>query len=144
MYLDSAIIVKLFIAEPDSGFYASLVDGRTDLTVSALSLPECRSALARKVDEGEITHEEYLDACAGIDEIFTGRLGINVAGVDNETLRLAALLIERCRGRVALRALDAVHVATCLKHGISPLATNDRIMRKAAGVLQLTLTPLPQ
>jgi len=144
MYLDSAIIVKLFIPEPDSGFYASLVDGRADLAVSALSLPECRSALARKLDGGEITQDEYREACGEMDEIFSGRAGIAVAGVDNDILQLAALLIERCQGRVALRALDAVHIATCMNNGNYPLATNDKTMRKAAEALQVSLAPLPK
>ena len=70
MYLDSAIIVKLFVAEPDSGFYASLLDGRTDLAVSALSLPECRSALVRKLEGGEITQDEYSEICGEMDGFF--------------------------------------------------------------------------
>ena len=95
MYLDSAIIIKLSIKEPDSEFYVSLVDGRTDLVASALSLPECRSALARKVHEGEITQNEYAESCEAVT-------------------------------------------------GAKPLATNDKIMRKAADELQIELTRLPR
>ena len=95
MYLDSAIIVKLSVAEPDSEFYATLVDGRTDLTASALSLPECRSALARKVESGEISAEDYAEACDAVEEMLSGNSGIAVAGVDDEILNLASAIIER-------------------------------------------------
>lgn len=144
MYLDSAIIVKLAIAEPDSNFYASLVDGRIDLSASVLSLPECRSALARKVDSGEIAHREYTDAWKMVEEMFSAYSGISVMGVENETLELASVLIERCRGKVALRALDAIHIATCMTAKAYPLVTNDKIMRKASEVLSIPLAPLPK
>ena len=144
MYLDSAIIIKLSIKEPDSEFYVSLVDGRTDLVASALSLPECRSALARKVHEGEITQNEYAESCEAVDEMLSGDSGITVSNVDNEILILASTAIERCRGKIALRTLDAIHIATCMKTGAKPLATNDRIMRKAADELQIELTRLPR
>jgi len=144
MYLDSAIIVKLAVAEPDSEFYMTLVDGRTDLVVSALSFPGCRSALARKADSGEITQNEYTEACEVINEMLSGYSGITVADVDNDTLDFSSTVIERCRGKIALRTLDAIHIATCMKISAQPLATNDKIMRKAAEVLQIALAPLPQ
>lgn len=144
MYLDSAIIVKLTIAEPDSGFYVSLVDGRTDLFASALSLPECRSALARKIDGGEIVHGDYAEAWTIVEEMLSGHSGISIMDVENEVLELASLIIERCRGKVALRTLDAIHIATCMNAEAYPLVTNDRVMRKAAETLSIPLAPLPE
>jgi hypothetical protein len=44
----------------------------------------------------------------------------------------------------ALRTLDAIHIATCMKTGSFPLVTNDKMMRKAAEELQILLAQLPQ
>ena len=60
MYLDSAILVKLVVREPDSDFYADLVDGQPSVRSSELAMPECRSALLRKWRQGQIdawTHD---------------------------------------------------------------------------------------
>ena len=143
MYLDSAIIVKLLVAEPDSGFYVALTDGRVDLLASTLSLPECRSALARKVDGGEISLGDYAEAWKEAEEMLAGHSGLSVITMGDKTLKLASVLIERCRGKVALRALDAIHIAACMNAEAYPLVTNDRLMRKAAEVLGVPLTPLP-
>ena len=143
MYLDSAILVKLATAEPDSGFYVAMVDEQFDLFISALSLPECRSALARKLDSGEIDPNEYAEAWAAVEEMFFRDVGISVIGMDDKILERASDIIERCRGKVALRALDAIHIATCMCAEAYPLVTNDRIMRKAAEVLDVPLAPMP-
>jgi len=42
MYVDSAVLVKLVVREPDSGFYADLLDGQRAVIASELSIPECR------------------------------------------------------------------------------------------------------
>ena len=144
MYLDSAIIVKLLVAEPDSGFYTTLVDGRADLCASVLSLPECRSALVRKVDGGEISLSDYAEAWEEAEEMLAGHSGIHVISMRDEVLKLASALIEQCRGRVALRALDAIHIATCMNAEAYPLVTNDRLMRKAAETLKVPLAPMPE
>ena len=49
IYLDSAILVKLYTEEPDSEHSRNLVGSRTDLATSSLALPEVRSALRQKV-----------------------------------------------------------------------------------------------
>jgi hypothetical protein len=54
MYLDTAILVKLLVREPDSDFYVSLVDGQP-VWSSQLVLVECFSALLRKERERAIT-----------------------------------------------------------------------------------------
>jgi len=144
MYLDSAVIVKLSVPESDSGYYTALVDGLADLVASALSFPECRSALVRKLDSGEITPDGYSRACEVVEKMLSGNSGINVVDIDNDILRLASTAIERCRGKAVLRTLDAIHIATCMKTGSYPLVTNDKIMRKAADALEIPLTPLPQ
>ena len=53
MYLDSAILVKLLVREPDSMFYADMVDGQIAWSAE-LALSECFSALLRKEREGAV------------------------------------------------------------------------------------------
>ena len=54
MYLDSAILVKLVVREQDSDFYADLVEGQFAVCSSELAIVECRSALLRKKEQGQI------------------------------------------------------------------------------------------
>ncbi len=54
MYLDSAILVKLVVREPDSIFYFKLLDGARGLRSSELAVTECRSVLERKRQQGEL------------------------------------------------------------------------------------------
>jgi predicted nucleic acid-binding protein len=54
MYLDSAILVKLVVREPDSFFYAEQIDRQTDVWSSQLAVTESWSALFRKQREGVI------------------------------------------------------------------------------------------
>lgn len=62
MYLDSAILVKLVVREPDSEFFADLVDGQTGACTSELAIAECRSAFARKKRECSLDSEGYASA----------------------------------------------------------------------------------
>jgi predicted nucleic acid-binding protein len=135
--------VKLSTLEPDSGFYAAMLDGRTDLSASVLSLPECRSALVRKMDGGEIIQSEYAEAWKIIEEMLSGHSGISVLSIENEMLERASDIIEQCHGKVALRTLDAIHIAACMCANAYPLVTNDKLMRKAAEVLNVPLAPIP-
>ena len=50
MYLDTAILMKLLVREPDTDFYAALADGQPAWS-SQLMLVECLSALLRKERE---------------------------------------------------------------------------------------------
>jgi predicted nucleic acid-binding protein len=54
MYLDTAVLVKLLVREPDSSFYANQAQGQLVWTAD-LALTECHSALLRKERRGAIT-----------------------------------------------------------------------------------------
>jgi hypothetical protein len=54
VYLDTAILVKLLVREPDSAFYADLVEGEI-VWSSQIIVTEAFSALLRKEREGGIT-----------------------------------------------------------------------------------------
>jgi hypothetical protein len=54
MCLDSAILIKLVVLEPDSFYYADCVDGQADLCSRQVALTEVWSALLRKEREGAL------------------------------------------------------------------------------------------
>jgi predicted nucleic acid-binding protein len=141
MYLDSAILVKLVVREPDSLFYAGLVDGQSGVWSSALALTECWSALCRKVRDGDIDLPTRGEAWERF-EAAVGAQRLQLQPVTQPVLRLANRFIGQCDGRVALRTLDAIHLASCECCGAGLLLTSDRVMRQAAAVLGLALGPV--
>lgn len=141
MYLDSAILVKLVVREPDSGFYADLVDGRTDLCSSELAVTECWSALLRKRQEGAVDSDTRLQAWERLERHWSRGGGLSLRPVDRGVLQQANRIMESVAPRAMLRTLDAVHMATCVLAAAYPLVTNDRVMRKAAAFLRIPLSP---
>jgi predicted nucleic acid-binding protein len=141
MYLDTAILVKLVIKEPDSLFYADLVDDQTSVWSSQVALTECWSALCRKEQEGEIDSLTRRTAWDMVEShIRDGSLRLQP--VIEPILRRANAIIEQCLPRVPVRTLDAIHLASCELSGAYPLMTNDRVMRKAAECLNIPLGPV--
>jgi len=142
MYLDSAILVKLVIREPDSFFYADQADGQPHVWSSQLAVTECWSALFRKQREGAIDARARRMAWQKLDRYFTDGL-LGMIPVDQAILDRANRIISRCHPKVALRSLDAIHLASCEAVDAFPLLTNDRHMRTAAAHLRFPLGPLP-
>lgn len=141
MYLDSAIIVKLVVREPDSLFYAEQVDMRDGVCSSALAMTEVWSALSRKTQEGSIDTKTKHHAWRLFEDHISGG-ALHLHAVTTPILRMANRMIELCGKRVAVKSLDAIHLATCEFYGTMPLMTNDKIMRSAAKILGLALGPL--
>ena len=61
MYLDTAILVKLFVAEPDSEFFGRMVDGQP-VCSSAIAYTELWSALLGKERAGTIETQQRVRA----------------------------------------------------------------------------------
>ena len=68
---------------------------------------------------------------------------IRLEPLSEATLKKANHLLEQCHPRVALRSLDALHLAACDQLQEWPLCTTDERMRQAAAVLRFPLSPLP-
>jgi len=139
MYLDTAVIVKLLVREPDSDWFNTALLGQ-HFETSELALAEVRSALLAKERAGHITSPERVRA----GEKFLGM-------TDDDLVRLLPLnrlVLERaiaiqlaCHPRIPLRTLDALHVATCDLHRCGALSTTDGRMRAACEQLAITLLP---
>jgi len=143
MYLDSAILIKLVLREPESEFYADVVEGRRDTQSSELAITECRSALVRKRRQGEVDALTCDGAWKRLQAFWSRGGGLALHPVTLSVLLEAGDLIDRCGGHAPLRTLDAIHLATCLRAHVVPLVTNDVVMRAAAGVFGIPLHPLP-
>jgi len=68
---------------------------------------------------------------------------IRLEPLSEATLKKANHILEQCHPRVALRSLDALHLAACDQLQEWPLCTTDLRMRQAAEVLRFPLSPLP-
>ena len=142
MYLDTAILVKLVVREPDSLFYAGLVDGQIGLCSSQILLTEVWSALCRKERERAIDAETRRQAWTRCERYVQGG-ALLLEPVTGTVLRRANAIIERCHPAVPVRTLDAIHLASAEIGASWPILSNDRCVRAAAQCLRLPLGPLP-
>ena len=141
MYLDTAIVVKLLVREPDSDFYVALADGQPAWS-SHLVLGECFSALLRKERERAIDREHRRRAWRQVvADVAAHRLGL--VPVTASLVERAHAILDVCHPAVALRSLDAIHLASAERCQSWPLCSNDARIRAAATKLGLPLTQLP-
>ena len=139
MYLDSAIIVKLLVRERDSEFFDTALSGQV-LDSSELCLTEVCSALLSKERAGSITAPERRRAMARFQEMVADE-ELRLFALDPRALQRASAILEACHPKVALRTLDALHVATCDLHECDALCATDQRMRSAAAQIALKVFP---
>jgi len=123
IYLDASALVKIVVAEPESGALLAFLRSRPDRMSSALSLTEVPRALRRAHFDGAVRRraQRVLARLALVD-------------VDRRILSAAAALEPS-----ALRTLDAIHLATALvvREDLDGLVTYDRRLAAAAERLDL-------
>lgn len=139
MYIDSAIIVKLLVKEELSDFFQDAL-ANVVLYSSELALVEVGSALLSKVRTKSISEKQRLVA----REMFQHKIAdeqIVILSLDARVYSKARSLIEFCHPDVALRTLDAIHLAACDIAQELPLCATDSRMRAAAEKLGIPLFP---
>lgn len=139
MYLDSAIIVKLLVREPDSEWFARNLSGHS-FDTSELALTEVCGALLFKERDNQITSDERDRAMEKFFSMVDDEL-IALHPLNRRVLDRARAIQLACHPRVPLRLLDALHVASCDLHHNGTLATTDRRMRAACAQLGIALVP---
>ena len=139
MYLDTAILVKLLVAEPDSEFFQDSLSG-LPLSSSELALTEVWSALLAKERKNVISARQRAAAWRVFNERVQAR-EIVLHPLNGVVLKKANHILERCHPAVPLRTLDAIHTAACDLSQDFPLCTTDKRMRDAAGVLGIPVFP---
>ena len=141
MYLDTAILVKLFARESDSEFFGKLTDGE-NISSSVLSFTEFYSALLRKERSGELNPTQRHAAWDSFEKSLEEERLV-LAPFGPALFKKANRIMEHCNPKVALRSLDALHLATCDQLQDWPLCTTDVRMRQAAELLRFPLTGMP-
>ncbi|MFZ9920351.1 MAG: type II toxin-antitoxin system VapC family toxin [Terrimicrobiaceae bacterium] len=139
MYIDSAIIVKLLAKEELSDFFQDELS-ESVLYTSELSLVEVGSALLSKVRTKSISEKQRLIA----RELFHQKIAdeqIVILPLDSPVYSKARSLVEFCHPTVALRTLDAIHLAACDISQEFPLCATDSRMRAAAATLGIPVFP---
>lgn len=130
IYLDSSALAKLYVPEPESDTLEAFLRGRRDLIISELAITEVLSAVARRRREGMLTAHQALEIrdaiLADADSGSFHRLDMSPV-VHREAERLL-FHVES----VALRTLDALHVAVALLGSATHVVTYDVRMRNAS------------
>ena len=139
MYLDSCIVVKLLVVEPDSGLFIRSLEGQP-LVTSELAQAEVFSALLARERAGKISAADRRRAWKELN----ARIGdgeIKIEPLNSIVLRKATHCLEHCHPKVPLRTLDAIHLATAdLCHDF-PLVTTDARLRDAATLMGFSVFP---
>jgi predicted nucleic acid-binding protein len=139
MYLDTSIIVKLLVSEPDSESFIHSLEGQR-LTTSELALTEVFSALLARERAGKIGVSDRRLAWAE----FEARIAdeeIKIEPLNSIVLRKATQCLEFCHPSVPLRTLDAIHLATADLCQDFPLVTTDVRLAQAARTMHVPVFP---
>ena len=137
MYLDSCIILKLLVVEPDSEFFIGALEGKP-LVTSELAQTEVFSAMLARERAGKISAADRHRAWREFEERIDAK-EIHVEQMNSLVLHKARHLLERCHPEVPLRTLDAIHLATAdLCHDF-PLVTTDGRLREAATLMGFSI-----
>lgn len=139
MYLDSAIIVKLIVREPESDWFARNLSGHS-FDTSELAVAEVCAALLFKERGEDITTAEREKATEKFFSMMDDEL-IVLRPLNRKIIDRARAIQVACHPRVPLRTLDALHIATCDLHHLGTLATTDRRMRAACEQFAIALVP---
>jgi predicted nucleic acid-binding protein len=139
MYLDTSIIVKLLVTEPDSEFFIRSLEGQA-LTTSELAQTEVFSALLARERAGKISAGDRRLAW----KEFQARIAseeIKIEPLNSVVLRKAMHCLEFCHPPAPLRTLDAIHLATADLCQDFPLATTDARLANAAQTMHIPVFP---
>ena len=137
MYLDTSVLVKLYVREPDSQAVEQIVSGQR-LLCSELVYAEFWSALLAKERAGVLTPDMRQRVWHVFEHHLLDDL-VELVELDGIVVREAAEMMARVFPRVPLRTLDALHLATFAAVDAGPLFTKDQRMLDAARLLGLPL-----
>jgi predicted nucleic acid-binding protein len=102
-----------------------------DLWSSELALAEVRSAIFIKERSGQVSVNQRKSALARF-EVMHAEETVRLHPLNAAVIRHASGLLECCHPEVALRSLDAIHLATAIMHPRGAICTTDGKLRAAA------------
>ena len=142
-YLDTSLLVKLYIKEAESPVALRLLRSNPlEPMISWLSEVEMAAALeARPLRSGSRISDAQLRIA--YDKFRSEKTsGIyRLVPLDSVTFDLARSLAERYGRQLGVRALDVLHVAAALRNGAVAFATFDARQAKLAEAAGLDLLP---
>jgi predicted nucleic acid-binding protein len=134
-YFDTSALIKRYVSEKGSGRVVSLLR-RHDLLSSAITPVEVMSALCRRKRNGELSDEDF---AVTLNRVQGERTRWELVELGGTVLSRAEEIIQ---GRVPMRALDAIHVASLVTFQAAsgtriPFVSGDERQREAAGHIGL-------
>jgi uncharacterized protein len=136
-YIDASALGKLLLRDEEGSEVAREVIGAMDMSfTSRIALPEARAALAAARRAGRLTSRDHSTAVRDLDRAIAS---FRVIELHPALARAAGDAAER----FALRALDAVHLASALALGTRDtiVVTWDRALSSAASAAGLGIAP---
>ena len=144
-YWDTSTLVKLYAQEPDSAAFEDYALGAPAKPVtSRIALYEARASFQRKEAEG-ILQPSYAQKLFAqlLQDVSAGELRLVELGADVE--REFGQVLHACYQQtppIALRTLDALHLASARVAGETEVVATDTRMRNAAKLLGFALFPV--
>lgn len=142
-YWDTSALVKLSVAEPDSGDFELAASTATRIVTGAISLLEARTVFWRREAENALPEGEAV-ALAGDLERDVANGHIVLQAYESKVEQAFSNVLEKCYSSappVFIRTNDALHIASAISAGESEFVTTDRRQRAAAQVMGLTVRP---
>jgi predicted nucleic acid-binding protein len=136
-YLDTSALVKLLVRDEDgSDFVRELIDALDIAVTSRISYPEARAALAAATRGGRLVASEHERSKRDLQRAISS---LTIVELEPRV----ALAAGEAAERFALRAADAVHLASALvlTRGDTLVVTWDRALASAASVAGLGVAP---
>ena len=131
VYFDTCLLVKLYLDEPGAPAIRELAEAASVIASSAIAAAEFASALHRHQRQGRLNgaamravHAQFAsDRDAGL---------IRLLPLTEALITRTVLAYQRLPAAVALRAADALHLATAAEAGFREIHSNDARLLAAA------------
>jgi len=136
VFLDSSAFLKHYIDESGSDRVRDCLREAGELVLSVVAWPEMISALNRLRRDGALDDDAYSRVKPQIEEDFTNATVVALSGPILDTT-------VRCLEASALRASDAIHVASAVEAGVDRFVSADRQQCEAARAMGLTVEEVP-
>lgn len=136
-YVDTSALVKLLLREEGgSELVRGILDASDVAVTSRVTYPEGRAALSAAMRAGRLVAHEHARSKRDLDRALAA---LTIVELDPRVARAAGDVSER----FALRAYDAVHLASALvvDEGDTVVVTWDRALANAAGAAGLGVAP---
>ncbi len=133
VYLDTSALAKWYLHEANSEQVANYIVSLDSAVISTLTKTEMRCLVARRSRMQEISLDLEVKLYATfLEDITQGHL--TLYSVQDKHLESATHLIDMLPD-IALRTLDALHLAIAQHYGFGRIATADALFAKAAQTL---------